>query len=299
MNLKGYIYMNNLFGAFKSMQRNFSMTFASILLVSLTLLVIGFIGLIALNTNHITNDVLKSLTINVYVANTTSAEESAAVGVEIEKIPGISSTTFSSKDDELNLLAAGMSNSDLTTFFQGTANPLEDVYIVTLDNPETDMQSIADQVLTIHNVTDVKYGSGAGTDNFISTMMLIQKISFLIAALLFMVSMFIIINTIKLTITSRRDEIEIMRLVGATKMYIRLPFMFEGLLIGLIGGIIGTIILMLGYDQMLNSQFIISFKSSLLTLKEVLVFLLIGLPIGGMIIGSFASYLATIKYLNK
>ncbi|MGL5021532.1 MAG: permease-like cell division protein FtsX [Mycoplasmatales bacterium] len=291
--------MNNLFGAFKSMQRNFSMTFASILLVSLTLLVIGFIGLITLNTNHITNNVLKSLTINVYVAKTASPEESAAVGVEIEKIPGINSTTFSSKDEELNLLASGMSNSDLTTFFQGTANPLEDVYLVTLDNPETDMQTIADQVLTIPNVTDVKYGSGAGTDNFISTMLLIQKISILIAFLLIIVSMFIIINTIKLTITSRRDEIEIMRLVGATKMYIRLPFMFEGLLIGLIGGIIGTIILMIGYDQMLSSQFIISFKSSLLTLGEVLIFLLIGLPISGMIIGSFASYLATIKYLNK
>jgi cell division transport system permease protein len=291
--------MNNLLGALKSMQRNFTMTFASVILVSLTLLVVGFIGLIAMNTSYITNNVLKTLTINVYVSNTATEEEIKMIEQEIVKIDGVNTVEYSSKEQELALLSDELGNDQIVEFYSGDANPLESVYIVTVDDAELDMAVVAEQIKLIPNVTDVKYGGGGATDNFIATMLFIQKISIVIALLLIFVSMFIIINTIKLTITARRDEIEIMRLVGATKMYIRLPFMFEGLIIGLIGGIMGALFLMIGYDQVLSVQLMMPFKSSLLKINDVVLFLIIGLPLCGMIIGSFSSYLATIKYLNK
>jgi cell division transport system permease protein len=291
--------MNNLLGALKSMQRNFTMTFASVILVSLTLLVIGFIGIIAMNTSYITNNVLKTLTINVYVSNAASEEEIKIVEDEIKKIEEVNTVEYSSKEQELALLSDELGNEQIVEFYSGEANPLESVFVVTVDDAQLDMEAVAEQIKLIPNVTDVKYGGGGATDNFISTMLFIQKVSIVIALLLIFVSMFIIINTIKLTITARRDEIEIMRLVGATKMYIRLPFMFEGLIIGLIGGIIGALLLMIGYDQILTTQLMTPFKSSLLELGDVVIFLIIGLPLCGMIIGSFSSYLATIKYLNK
>jgi len=291
--------MNNLLGALKSMQRNFTMTFASVILVSLTLLVVGFIGLIAMNTSYITSNVLKTLTINVYVSNTATEEEIKMIEQEIVKIDGVNTVEYSSKEQELALLSDELGNDQIVEFYSGDANPLESVYIVTVDDAELDMAVVAEQIRLIPNVTDAKYGGGGATDNFIATMLFIQKISIVIALLLIFVSMFIIINTIKLTITARRDEIEIMRLVGATKMYIRLPFMFEGLIIGLIGGIMGALFLMIGYDQVLSVQLMMPFKSSLLKINDVVLFLIIGLPLCGMIIGSFSSYLATIKYLNK
>ena len=145
----------------------------------------------------------------------------------------------------------------------------------------------------------VTYGSESGTENFIKIMKFIQLISIAIAIILIVASMFIITNTIKLTITARKLEIEIMRLVGSTKLYIQLPFMAEGFIIGLLGGILSFVILAIGYTVFAESAYLLALASTFIPVEDVIYYLAIILPIGGMIIGTIASYVATRKYLRK
>ncbi len=291
--------MNSITSALSSMRRNLTMTSASILLVTLTLLVVGFVFQISVNTTKMTESVLDSLKVYAYVDTTASKEESAKVGEEIEKITEVKEVTFSSKEDELKALTStmGSNSEEIQANFEGDANPLSDVYIVTTDLEKYDLDELSKKISEIENVESAEYGQSNGTNDFISVMKLIQNASVFVAGVLVFVSLFIITNTIKLTITARRTEIEIMRLVGATKMFIRLPFMVEGMLIGLVGGVLSSGVLHLFYTQVYSSDVIILVKGSLATIQEMDTLLLISLPLIGMIIGTIGSLWAMRRYL--
>jgi cell division transport system permease protein len=170
---------------------------------------------------------------------------------------------------------------------------------VSVKDQDKDLNVMREELSSIDGVDNVSAGNKEATESFVGSMKFIREVSILISILLIIVSIFIIINTIKLTINARQKEIEIMRLVGATKMYIRMPFVYEGLLIGLIGGTIGFVILIGAYYFGLNSNALLLFQGSLLPVKEVFYQLLILLPLGGMLIGGTGSYFATMKFLNK
>ncbi len=291
--------MNSITSALSSMRRNLTMTSASILLVTLTLLVVGFVFQISVNTTKMTESVLDSLKVYAYVDTTASKEESAKVGEEIKKIAQVKEVTFSSKEDELKALTStmGSNSAEIQANFEGDANPLSDVYVVTTDLDKYDLEELSKEISQIENVETAEYGQSNGTNDFISVMKLIQNASVFVATVLVFVSLFIITNTIKLTITARRTEIEIMRLVGATKMFIRLPFMVEGMIIGLVGGLLSFGVLHLFYTQVYSSDVIILIKGSMATIKEMDTLLLISLPLIGMIIGTMGSLWAMRRYL--
>ncbi|MBL0701646.1 MAG: ABC transporter permease [Spiroplasma sp.] len=299
MKVRVNIYMNNLKGTVTEMYRNFSMTFASIILVTLTSLVVGFVLIISLNINNFTEQALESLNIYAYVEREATTADITKVEREISRIEQVNTIEFSSKEEELLLLAGDDKESDLINFFSGDANPLNDLYIITIKDENYDMLAISMEIEAMEHIEYVSYGDESETDKFISSMFFIQNISIAVAILLIIVSVFIIINTIKLTISSRKKEIEIMRLVGATKMYIRIPFMMEGLIIGFIGGVLSFIILIIAYSNGVNSEVFLTIQNSLLSVEEVLKYLIVLLPLGGMIIGGFGSFLATLRFLNK
>ncbi len=292
--------MSSLTSAIKSMRRNFTMSSASILLVTLTLLVVGFVFVVSFNTAKLTESVLDSLKVYAYVDNTASDKESKAIKTEINKIDGVESIEFSSKEKELDSLVTmmGESGSDIGDTFTGDANPLNDVYIVTIDLDKYDLESVSKEVSNIDNVESVDYGESSGTNDFISMMKLIKNASIFVAIVLVFVSLFIITNTIKLTITARRTEIEIMRLVGATKWFIRLPFMVEGMIIGVIGGLIAFVALHFFYVEAFNSNALVIIRTSLMTPRGMDEVLLLTLPFIGMIIGCIGSIAAMRRYLT-
>ncbi len=292
--------MNNIANAFKSMARNLSMTLASFFLVTLTLMVVGSILVLSLNTNYIATNVINNITITTFVVAEATPEESEAVGAEIEAIPGVKSVEFSSKEEELQDITSTFGEDSETIYeFYEPINPLSDAYIVTVDDSITDFEQINQQIEAIDNVDSSSYGEETTTDNFVQTMEIIQYISILFSIILAFVSLFIISNTIKLNITARYKEIEIMRLVGATKMYIRLPFVIEGLFIGCLGGILSAGILHFTYIQALQTEFLSLIAPSLLPSADVAMDLYIGLPVGGMFIGAIGSIFAIRKYLSK
>ncbi len=291
--------MNSIQSALSSMRRNFTMTSASILLVTLTLLVVGFVFQISVNTTKMTESVLDSLKVYAYVDATASDKESKKVGEEIKKLPEVESVDFSSKEDELKAITETMGSNaeDIQKNFEGDANPLNDVYIITTDLEKYDLEELSQKIDKIDGIESTEYGQSDGTNDFIAIMKLIQNTSVFVAAVLLFASLFIITNTIKLTITARRTEIEIMRLVGATKMFIRLPFMIEGMLIGLIGGLFSFGVLHIFYQEIYNSDLLILIKSSLATVGQMDHLLIISLPLIGIVIGSMGSLWAMRRYL--
>lgn len=292
--------MNSFTSALKSMRRNLTMTSASILLVTLTLLVVGFVFQVSYNTASLTESVLDSLKVYAYVDTTATKKDEKAIKKQIEDIKGVEEIKYSSKEDELKSLTStlGENGEAIQKSFSGDANPLNDVYIISIDLDNYDLEKISKEVASIDNIESVDYGQSNGTNDFIQMMKLVKSISIFVAGVLVIVSLFIITNTIKLTITARRTEIEIMRLVGATKMYIRLPFMVEGMIIGLIGGLISFIVLHFFYAQMYAADALIIIKPSLVEVGRMDQVLLFSLPVIGMVIGIIGSYVAMRRYLE-
>ncbi len=292
--------MNSFTSALKSMRRNLTMTSASILLVTLTLLVVGFVFQVSFNTASLTESVLDSLKVYAYVDTTATKNDEEAIKKDIQDIKGVEKIKYSSKEDELESLTStlGDNGKEIQKSFSGDANPLNDVYIISIDLEKYDLEKVSKQVSSIDNIESVDYGQSNGTNDFIEMMKLVKSISIFVAGVLVIVSLFIITNTIKLTITARRTEIEIMRLVGATKMYIRLPFMIEGMVIGLIGGLVSFITLHFFYAQMYAADALIIIKPSLVTVGSMDQVLLFSLPVIGMVIGTIGSYVAMRRYLE-
>ncbi len=296
--------MNSLKTAIKSLYRNFSMSIASIILVTLTLLVLSSTIILALNISYVTDTVFQSLRINVYLEENLKDDQIASIQTEIENVKNVSSVTFSSKDDELKSLTEGFADGDLILEYMEDDNPLQDVYIVNLEDlgdgqSETNtMQAAADEIKKIDGVDDADYGAEQGTDSLIKTLDFVKLISNLASITLLVISVFLITNTVKLTINARRKEIAIMRLVGAKSWYIRMPFVIEGMIIGIIGGIFAYLLSTYGYGYALDLDAITFLRSSLIPADELSTSVLVFIPFVGMLIGSLGSVIAIRGYLK-
>ena len=270
--------------------RNGAMSFSSIFAVTITLLLIGVISVLALNVQDISANIEDG--VRIYVKLERSIDENAEkeVGNQIKKLKGVGSVTYSSKDEELNKLIDKQGKDGKTLF---------ESYQVEAKDP-TKLASLAKKIQDIPNVNSVNYG-GDSTQSMVTTLNTIQKAGSVFIVGLVIVALFMISNTIKITITARSTEISIMRMVGASNWYIRIPFMLEGMLIGLFGAIIPILVLVYGYGALYNYTGG-SLMSSMLVLKAPMPFIrdfsfiLAGLGAGVGLIGSFVSMRRFLKF---
>lgn len=280
--------------------RNGAMSFSSIFAVTITLLLIGVISVLALNVQDISANIEDG--VRIYVKLERSIDENAEkeVGNQIKKLKGVESVTYSSKDEELNKLIdkQGKDGKELFESYRED-NPLGSAYEVEAKDP-TKLASLAKKIQDIPNVNSVNYG-GDSTQSMVTTLNTIQKAGSVFIVGLVIVALFMISNTIKITITARSTEISIMRMVGASNWYIRIPFMLEGMLIGLFGAIIPILVLVYGYGALYNYTGA-SLMSSMLVLKAPMPFIrdfsfiLAGLGAGVGLIGSFVSMRRFLKF---
>jgi cell division transport system permease protein len=217
----------------KSLGRNGWMTFASVSAVTVTLLLVGVFVLIMMNLNKVADDLENDVEIKVFIS--LDAEEAQITQMEgdINSMPGVESVDFSTKEEELTDLVLDFGD-ELSLFEQ--SNPLFDVFYVKASDPQK-TEAVAKEISGIENIEDVEYGEGKIEKlfNFLNAGRNVGLI--LILALLF-TAMFLISNTIRITIVARRREIEIMKLVGATNWFVRIPFILEGMWLGLLGSIV-------------------------------------------------------------
>ena len=221
-----------------------------------------------------------------------SAREQA-IGDEIKNIKGVEKVTFFTKDEELDKLI-DKQGEDGARLFESYRddNPLGAAYEVEAKDASK-LANISDKISSITGVNPVNYG-GESTQDMVKTLQTIRTGGTIFVVALAVVALFMIANTIKITITARQTEISIMRMVGASNWYIRIPFMLEGMLIGLIGAIIPVIVLVFGYG-MIYDYVGGMFMSAMLSLKEPMPFIrdfsliLVALGAGVGLVGSFVS----------
>lgn len=295
--------MNSIKTAIKSLYRNFSMSIASMVLVTLTLLVLASTMILALNISYVTETVFESLRINVYLEDNLSQEQIDQVQSQIEAVDNVNSVTFSSKDEELANLTSSFEDGDLIMQYMKDDNPLKNVFIVNLKdmgNSESsnEMDTAAAAITEIAGVEEADYGAQQGTDSLVQTLNFVKFIANVISLALLVISVFLITNTVKLTINARRNEIAIMRLVGAKAWYIRMPFIVEGMIIGVIGGLAAYFLSTYGYEYCLTLDSVAFLKTSLLPASSLSISYLLTVPFIGMFIGALGSLFAIRGYLK-
>ncbi|ALF08731.1 permease-like cell division protein FtsX [Parageobacillus thermoglucosidasius] len=229
----------------KSLGRNGWMTFASISAVTVTLLLVGVFLVVMFNMNHFAEKIENDVEIRVHIDVAANEQDKQALRAQIEAIPKVKEIRYSSKEQELkNLIKSfGEEGSSFRLFEQD--NPLSDVYVVKTEKP-TDTIKVAKQIEKLQFVHKVNYGQGQ-VEKLFSTLKVARNVGIVLIIGLLFTAMFLISNTIKITIFARRREIEIMRLVGATNGFIRWPFFLEGLWLGIIGAIFPIVSILVVY----------------------------------------------------
>ena len=237
--------------AFKSVVRNFSLSIASISCISITLIVVAFSLVASTNVNNFTSLIEKDITIVAFLNNQINEKGIETFEKELSQIDNIASKEFKSKEQSKKEM---MEESDFLKSSMGEwsekENPLKDSYLIKVKDINK-IKETAAQIKDLENVAVVDYGEGM-IENLISAFSLIEKISIILVLILVFVTVFLIINTIKLTIFSRKREISIMRVVGASNFSIKTPFVIEGMIIGAIGAIIPIITIIYGYLAIYN-----------------------------------------------
>jgi len=230
--------------AFKSVFRNFSLSMASIMCATITLMVVSIALVIAGNVDKATESLESELSIVVYLEKSATEDDSNYLKSSIEGIFGVDKVIYKSKA-EWKLEISDYS-SDIGAVFEAYEdNPLLDSFTVTVDDVNK-LDDITEKIREMDKVESANYGEDT-VDTIISVFDVVEKVTIVVVIALVFVTAFLITNTIKLAIYARRNEIEIMRLVGASNTAIKLPFVVEGFIIGLLGSLIPIIITIYGY----------------------------------------------------
>lgn len=291
------IFFRSIRDAFKSVVRNFSLSFASIMCTTITLILVAVAMVAAANVNNATKLIEDELTVVVYLNGDVTSEQIENIKTELNSYKNVLETTYKSKD-EWKLEMSEYDDSFKTVLDYLDENPLNDSFVVKVKDVKK-LSETSEFIKGIEGVETVKYGEGM-VENVISVFDVIQKVVLVVVIALVLVTGFLISNTIKLTIFSRRGEIEIMRLVGASNITIKLPFLFEGFIIGVVGSIIPICITIYGYVILYSRMHGKLFSNMIMLIKPypfVFNISLILLGIGALV-GMYGSIKAVRKYLK-
>lgn len=303
-------FFRHLWESIKNLKRNFWMTFASVSMVTFTLTLLGIFTGVLMNVTRITTAAENNIKINVYLDygstdNSKTKKDAGGATVDngdyhkvydqIKSISGVKSVTYSSKEEQLKKVQEQY-GSDV--FDDQYKDSLQDAYIVQTTS-SAKVKSVNTAIKKIEGVDTTNYG-GVDSDRLFNIAKLIRVWGLAGTAVLIVIAIFLISNTIRMTIMARKRDIEIMRLVGAKNSYIRGPFFFEGAWVGLLGAIIPSLIIYFGYTYIYNTA------NAQLQLEGMSLYptnlffpaVIGGLFIIGIIIGSLGAVLSMRRYLK-
>ncbi len=286
--------------AVKGVVRNFSLSLASISCITITLVVVATSIIISYNVENFAESIRQDVTIVIFLDSDATEEDRNRIEESIRNTGNVESLIFKSKQESAE--DARNENEIFSTIVDGwtdDTNPLLDSFMLKVKDVEK-IKENAEDIKELDKVNSVNYGEDI-VDQLITVFKVVEKIAIGAVVALIVVTAFLISNTIKLAIFSRRTEIEIMRLVGASNISIKVPFILEGLFLGIIGSIIPIIIMIYGYISLYDFFDGKLFSSNLAQLIEPYPFvylaslLLLGI---GMLVGMFGSWRAVRKYLK-
>ncbi len=283
--------------AFKSVFRNFSLSMASILCATITLMVVSISILIAANINDTTKSLESELSIVVYIEQDATSDDITFLKSKMEKIENVDKVVYKSKDEWKKEMSEY--NSSFSTIFENyDSNPLLDSFSINVKDAAS-LNKVAEQVRKLDHVKSANYGEDA-VGKILSVFDVVEKVTVIVVISLIFVTAFLITNTIKLTIYSRRNEIEIMRLVGSSNTAIKMPFVVEGFVIGVLGSLIPVIVTIYGYIIAYGKLhgYLITELIKLISPYNFVFYVALLIMGLGAIIGMFGSLMAVRKYLK-
>ncbi len=285
--------------AFKSAIRNFSLSFAAVSCISITLLVVAIAMVGSLNVDNFTKKMKEDVTMVVFVSAKADEKDIERIDKEIRAIANVESVVYKSKEEQKQEL---MAESDffktIMSDWDKDESPLKDSFQVKV----VDLEKISDtssKIKKIEQVEIVNYGE-VMVEKMLSAFSLVEKLLIAIVVVLVFVTIVLIVNTIKLTIFSRQNEIAIMRVVGASNFNIRLPFVIEGMILGLLGSIIPVLFVIYGYIALYNrfEGHIFSPLIKLVTPYPFVFYVSAIIVLFGILVGMIGSSSAVRRYLK-
>ncbi|NLL26528.1 MAG: ABC transporter permease [Erysipelotrichia bacterium] len=248
-----------------------AMVFSTVVTISITLAILSILGVLIANINQITYDIEEEIQVFVKIDNDVEEKDIEELQLKVSRISGVAGVVYSDADSELTYFIEQYGESGSIFEIYRDDNPLSRAFIVSVSTGFS-ISEVSKQIGTLDGIAEVNFG-GFAIENFICLLGGIRKAGLVLALAIIPLAIYLIYNTIKITIHSRREEIGIMRLVGATNSYIRIPLVLEGIFIGIIGAILPCVGTVFGYQyfyEQMNGQLI----SGILKLVDVFPFTL-------------------------
>ncbi len=288
----GYLIKEGL----KSISTHGFMSFATVTIVIACLVIMGSFSLIAVNISAMLDTLESDNQVIAYVEETLSEDEARALQPEIEYIGNVASAQFVTREEAMEEFAAQYDDESL--FRDVEASVFRDRYIIFLNDISMMSQTKAD----LENIVGVAKVNAhlEVAEGFVTVRNVVSAVSMILIIVLVVVSIFIMANTIKLATYSRREEIAIMKMVGASNSFIRFPFFVEGLVLGLLGGALGFLLEWGIYDVVTN-RIMTGLMGNLITVLPFSTFsmVVLGIYLGiGVIVGAFGSSIAIRNYMK-
>ncbi|WP_294147780.1 permease-like cell division protein FtsX [uncultured Selenomonas sp.] len=281
---------------FRSLRRNNWMSFASIGTVAVSLFVLGVFLLLVLNMNRMASALESQVQISVYLEDGLSADDRQDIASDIEALQGIESIRYISKDEAKARLEDRLGDQKYLLDALGDKNPLPDSFEVVVKSPDL-VETAAKAIDRMDGVQEAKYGQDV-IEHLFAITRLIRIFGLVLMVLLAGATLFIISNTIRLTVFARRKEIAIMKYVGATDWFIRWPFLLEGMVLGFVGGVIAAVALRSFYAAMAAKITDTLTFFPLMPQYPSMNYITVALLLAGMAIGALGSALSLKRFLK-
>ncbi|MCI6099346.1 MAG: permease-like cell division protein FtsX [Selenomonas sp.] len=281
---------------FRSLRRNNWMSFASIGTVAVSLFVLGVFLLLVLNMNRMASALESQVQISVYLEDGLTADDRKDIASDIEALQGIESIRYISKDEAKERLEERLGDQKYLLDALGDKNPLPDSFEVVVMSPDL-VETAAKAIDRMDGVEEAKYGQDV-IEHLFAITRLIRIFGLVLMVLLAGATLFIISNTIRLTVFARRKEIAIMKYVGATDWFIRWPFLLEGMVLGFVGGVIAAVALRSFYAAMAAKITDALTFFPLMPQYPSMNYITVALLLTGMAIGALGSALSLKRFLK-
>lgn len=296
-NVIGYL----LSEGFHNVMKNKKSTGASLMIMCATMLIFGLFFLIGENVNHMMKELEANQGMQVFMTKKVSDDQIQELEEKIKDLPDVAKVEFISKEQGMNTFKERYGeNARILDAYVGDDNPITDSFVVTLTNLEKS-EEVKTQIEGFENVKNIELRDKT-IEALIKVTNGVRIVSAVILVLLIVISVFIIANTIKLTVHARRKEISIMKYVGATNGFIRWPFIVEGIIIGVVAALISVLLLGIAYNslmgQITSSEVFSNMGLSLLTFSEIFGLIITVYLILGTGIGALGSIISMRKYLE-
>jgi cell division transport system permease protein len=281
---------------YTSFKRNIWMTLASIFTVVLSLFILGFFSIVILNLNKMADTLESQVQISVYLKDDLSQEEIDETKENLSKIEGLQDIKFITREEAMENFKERLGDQQFLLDALDDTNPLPDSFSLTVTSPQQ-VKTIADTAAALDSVESASYSQDI-INHLFNLTHLIRLIGIALIILLTGAAIFIISNTIRLTVFARRKEIAIMKYVGATDWFIRWPFLLEGICLGFIGGGLATIFLYIIYNQVTQEIYEAMAFFPLIPQHPFIDYISLAILVAGIIIGALGSTISLKRFLK-